>query len=74
MSPAQEHFADLGQELLSAVTLRSRLAVHQRKAQRHPGDGQREIITGSFGNPQGILDLAHRAIVGPQHAIGIPAK
>ena len=61
--------ADLGQELLSAVTLRSRLAVHQRKAQRHPGEGQREIITGSFGNPQGILDLAHRAIVGPQHAI-----
>ena len=35
--PAQEHVADLGQELLSAVTLRSRVAVHQRQAQRRPG-------------------------------------
>ena len=51
MSLAHEHVADLGQERLSAVTLRSRLAVHQRKAQRHPGEGQRHIITGSFGNP-----------------------
>ena len=51
LSPAQEHVADLGQELLSAVTLRSRWAVHQRNAQRHPGEDQREIIAGSFGNP-----------------------
>ena len=48
---ADEHFADLGQKLVSAVTLRSRVAVHQRNAQRHPGEGQREVITGSFGNP-----------------------
>jgi hypothetical protein len=34
-----------------AVTLRRRLAVHQRMVQRHPGEGQYEIITGSFGNP-----------------------
>jgi hypothetical protein len=45
-----EHVADLGQECLSAVTLRSRLAVHQRDAQRHSGEGQRHIVTGSFGN------------------------
>ena len=51
VSPAQEHVADLGQELLSAVTLGSRVAVHQRKAQRHPGEGHREVIAGSFGNP-----------------------
>jgi hypothetical protein len=41
---------DLCQELLCAVTLRSRLAVHQRNAQRRPGNGQREVITGPFGN------------------------
>ena len=69
MSPAHEYVADLGQELQSAVTLRSRVAVHQRHAQRHPDVGHREVITGSFGNPQGILDLAHGGIVGPQHAI-----
>src|SRR6516225_4750830 len=44
------------------------MAVHQRNAQRHPGEGHREVITGSFGYPQGSLDLAHRRIVGPQHA------
>jgi hypothetical protein len=32
MSLAQEHLADLGQELLSAVTLRIPVAVHQRNA------------------------------------------
>ncbi len=31
--------------------LGSRWTVHQRMAQRHPGEGQYEIITGSFGNP-----------------------
>ncbi len=50
MSLAQEHVADLGQEFLSPVTLGSRLMVHQRNAQRRPGEGQREVITGSFGN------------------------
>jgi hypothetical protein len=29
----------------------ARWAVQQRMAQRHPGEGQYEIITGSFGNP-----------------------
>ena len=74
LCPAQEHVADLGQQLLSAVTLGSRLAVHQRNAQRHPGEGQREVITGSFGNPQGILDLAHRGIVGRQHAVAVSPR
>jgi hypothetical protein len=49
VSPAQECLADLAQEHLSAVTLCRRFAVHQRKAQRHPGEAQREVITGSFG-------------------------
>jgi len=49
--PAQERFAGLGQQLLSAGTLRIRVAVHQRGAQRRPGEVQRHIITGSFGNP-----------------------
>jgi len=68
--PAREHLADLGQQLLSAIMLRGRLSVRQRKAQNHLGEGQREILSGSFGNPYGILDLAHRGIVGPQHAKG----
>jgi SAM-dependent methyltransferase len=34
--------------------------VHQRKAQRHPGEGYRGV-SGSFGKPQSILDLAHRS-------------
>ena len=66
----EEHFAHPGQQLLSASTLCSPVAVHQRMAERQPGDGQREIITGSFGNPQGILDLAHRGIVGPAVSLG----
>jgi hypothetical protein len=36
---------------VSAVTVGSRWAVRQRKAQRYLGEGQREIVTGSFGNP-----------------------
>ncbi len=59
---------------LSAVTLRIRVAVRQRHAQRHPGAGHREVITGSFGNPQGLLDLAHHGIVGPQHAMRYSAR
>jgi hypothetical protein len=51
VSLAQEHVADLGQELLSAITLGGRVVVHQRKAQRRPGVRQSEVITGSFGNP-----------------------
>jgi hypothetical protein len=68
VSLAHDHLADLGQQLLSAVTLRIRWAVHQRKARRSPGKGNHEVITGSFGNSQGILDLAHCGIVGPRHA------
>jgi hypothetical protein len=30
--------------------------VHQRHAQRRPGEGHREVIPGSFGNSQGLLD------------------
>src|SRR5262249_433659 len=51
ISSAQELLADLPHNPLSTLTLRSRLAVPQPNAQRHPGDRQREIITGSFGNP-----------------------
>jgi hypothetical protein len=48
--PAQEHFADLRQQRLSAITLGIRVAVHQRKAQGQPGETQLEVIAGSFGN------------------------
>lgn len=64
MVVAEEYVADVGQELPSAVTFRSRLAVHQRKAQCHLRVGQREIVGGSLGSVQGILDLAHRWIIG----------
>ena len=56
------------------VALRSGSPVHQRDGQRPPVDGHREVITGSFGNPEGILDLAHHGIVGPQHAIRYPQE
>jgi hypothetical protein len=42
---------DLGQKLYPAGTIRNRWAVHQCMAQRQPGEGQRNVITGSFGNP-----------------------
>ena len=72
LSLAQEHLADLGQELLSAVTLRSGVTVDQRKAQRQPGLGQCEIVTGALGNLQCFLDLTHRRVVGPDHASRYP--
>ena len=37
VAPAPEHFADLGQDPLPAVTLCGRRAMHQRGAQCHPG-------------------------------------
>jgi hypothetical protein len=49
VSLAQEHFADIRQKLLSTVTLRSCSAVQQRKAQRQPGEDQRELVTELFG-------------------------
>src|ERR1700722_11587635 len=64
VSAAQELVADLGQQFLSAIALGSGSAVHQRNTQRHPGEGQRQVITGSFGNPHGGLDLTQRRIVG----------
>ena len=51
MSPAEEHFADFREHLLSAVTLGIRVAVHQRNAQHHPGVGYGVVITGSLRNP-----------------------
>jgi hypothetical protein len=65
----REKVADLGQKLLSAVTLLSAGAVHQRDAQRHLCEGYRKVITGSLGNPEGIFDLLYRAIIGSVHAI-----
>ena len=46
---AQEYVADVRQQLLSAVTLLSCLAVYERSAQRYLRVGQREIVSGSFG-------------------------
>jgi hypothetical protein len=45
---------------VSAVSFGNCSAVHQRNAQHHPGEGKREVIAGSFGNLQGLFDLAHR--------------
>jgi len=45
VSLAQEHFADIRQKLLSTVALGSCSAVQQRKAQRQPGEDQRELVT-----------------------------
>ena len=35
-------------------------AVHQREAQVQPGESQLQVVAGSFGDRQRILDLAHR--------------
>ena len=51
VSLAQEHFADIRQKLLSTVALGSCSAVQQRKAQRQPGEDQRELVTELFGTP-----------------------
>jgi len=50
---AQEPFANVRQKLLSTVTLGSCSAVQQRKAQRQPGEDQRELVTELFGTPLG---------------------
>ncbi|OBI82711.1 hypothetical protein A9X00_07120 [Mycobacterium sp. 1245805.9] len=34
--------------------------MHQRHAGCHLGEGQRDVVTGSLDDPQGILGLAHR--------------
>ena len=63
------------QELLSAVTLRIRVAVHQRKAQSHPGVGQRHdrhrIVRQSVGHPRSRARPDRRAASTPN---GIPGK
>ena len=41
--------------------------MHQRDAQREPGKAQREILTRSLGDPQRLLDVAQRGVVGQQH-------
>src|SRR4051812_26923847 len=51
VSPAYKDIADLGQNVMSTVTIRTRLAVHQRNGQRSPDEGHRQVITGSFRNP-----------------------
>jgi hypothetical protein len=50
VSRPSEHLADLGQDLLSAVTVGGLLTVRQCNAQRHSGVRQCDVITGSFGN------------------------
>lgn len=64
--PTLEHVTDIGEHRLPAVAHRVFPAVDQRDAQCHPGDGQRDIVTGTLGDLQSVLDLAERAILGRQ--------
>ena len=41
--------------------------MHQRDAQRAPGQAQRDILTRSLGDLQRLLDVAQRGVVGQQH-------
>ena len=63
----QAHVADLPEHLQSALTLCRGVPMHQRDAQRAPGKAQREILTRSLGDPQRLLDVAQRGVVGQQH-------
>ena len=69
---AYEHFADLGQQLLSAITVGIRVggetARGPRSASRSATGGYRRTVRQS----QCILDLAHRGIVGSQRARRYP--
>ena len=74
MFPLDKDLADFGQKTPSVVALRDRVAVHQSDSQCHPGVGQYQVIAGSLGNSQCILDLAHRRIIGAQHTVRDPQK
>ena len=65
VSPAHEHVADLERADFARGHARPQGGVvHQRQGQNYPGEGHGHVITGSFGNPQRVLDLLHRPIVG----------
>jgi hypothetical protein len=49
-----------------------RVAVHQRQAQRVSGVAQREIVSGSFGDLQRLINELERGVVGQQHLDGYP--
>jgi len=47
-------------------------AVHQRQAQRISGVAQREIVSGSSGDLQRLINELERGVVGQQHLDGYP--
>src|ERR1700741_3310379 len=68
MSLEQEKLFDGSQKDLSAVTLGGCRAVDQRKAEGQLSVRQGEIVSGSFGDVEGVLDLSHRGIIRSQNA------
>ena len=49
-----------------------RVAVHQRQAQRVSGVAQREIVSGSFGDLQRLINELQRGVVGQQRPNAYP--
>ena len=46
--------------------------MHQRQAQRVSGVAQREIVSGSFGDLQRLINELQRGVVGQQHLDAYP--
>ena len=61
--PVQAHVAQLCQHLQAALTVCCGVAVHQRQAHRQSGIAQREIVTGSFGDLQRLINQLQRGVV-----------
>ena len=58
--------AQLCQHRQSALTVCWGVAVQQRQAQRVSGVAQREIVSGSFGDLQRLINELQRGVVGQQ--------
>ena len=58
VSTGHKHVTDLGKQLLSAFPFGIGAAMQQREAQVQPGETQLQVVAGSFGDRERILDLA----------------
>ncbi len=68
----QAHLAQLCEHRQSALTICCGVAVHQRQAQRLSGVAQREIVSGSFGDLQRLINQLQRGVVGQQRPNAYP--